>query len=161
MDNKAIHILQSARRNGLFISVNNEQLSIKFSKEKNIDPKLLEEIKDNKELIIDFLNNKKSKSKTSGDFEIQIAHIAKDSTQQFPLSFSQERLWFIDQLEGSVQYHVPVIRRLKGRLNKEALAHALHNIVNRHEVLRTVIIEKEGRGVSLYVGYKWLEFRND
>ncbi|PSL44996.1 amino acid adenylation domain-containing protein, partial [Chitinophaga niastensis] len=61
-----------------------------------------------------------------------------------PLSFSQERLWFIDQMEGSTQYHTLVTFRLKGNLNREGLAHALQTIVNRHEVLRTVIEEKDG-----------------
>jgi amino acid adenylation domain-containing protein len=62
-----------------------------------------------------------------------------------PLSFSQERLWFIDQLEGSVQYHMPAILKLKGTLNKEALKKALQTIINRHEVLRTVIRSQEGK----------------
>ena len=65
--------------------------------------------------------------------------------EHIPLSFSQERLWFIDKLEGSVHYHVPAVLGLKGRLNKEALAFALKTIVNRHEVLRTVFIEQEGQ----------------
>ncbi len=56
MVNKAIHLLQSARRNGIFISVSNDQLSIKYSKENIIEPNLLDEIKNNKEIIIDFLN---------------------------------------------------------------------------------------------------------
>jgi hypothetical protein len=42
-----------------------------------------------------------------------------------PLSFSQERLWFIDRLAGSVQYHLPAALRLKGKLNKDGLEHAL------------------------------------
>ena len=63
--------------------------------------------------------------------------------ERIPLSFSQERLWFIDQLEGSIQYHVPAVLRLKGKLNKDALIYALQNIVNRHEVLRTVIKERK------------------
>ena len=62
-----------------------------------------------------------------------------------PLSFSQERLWFIDQLDGSIQYHVPSVLRLKGSLNKTALAYAIQTIVNRHEVLRTVIRENTGQ----------------
>ncbi|MBK8549761.1 MAG: amino acid adenylation domain-containing protein [Ignavibacteria bacterium] len=66
-----------------------------------------------------------------------------------PLSFSQERLWFIDRLEGSVQYHVPAVLRLKGKLNAEALANSLQSIINRHEVLRTVIIESEGKGYQV------------
>ncbi|HET9278039.1 MAG TPA: condensation domain-containing protein, partial [Flavitalea sp.] len=65
--------------------------------------------------------------------------------ERIPLSFSQERLWFIHQLEGSVQYHVPAALRLTGQLNKEALVHSLETIVNRHESLRTVFLEEEGK----------------
>ncbi len=64
--------------------------------------------------------------------------------ENIPLSFSQERLWFIDQLQGSQHYHIPVVLRLKGNLNKEALAYAIQTIVNRHEVLRTIIYDKDG-----------------
>jgi acyl carrier protein len=52
-----------------------------------------------------------------------------------PLSFSQERLWFIDQLQGSVPYHIPAVLRLHGALSKAALEYALKAIVDRHEVL--------------------------
>ncbi|MGZ5134066.1 MAG: amino acid adenylation domain-containing protein, partial [Flavitalea sp.] len=65
-------------------------------------------------------------------------------TEFIPLSFSQERLWFIDRLEGSVQYHIPAVLRLKGSLDKKALLFSLQTIVNRHEVLRTVIREQDG-----------------
>ncbi len=58
-----------------------------------------------------------------------------------PLSFSQERLWFIHQLEGTVQYHIPAVLRLSGIVNIEALRYALQQIVSRHEVIRTVIRE--------------------
>ncbi|MEO6230963.1 MAG: amino acid adenylation domain-containing protein [Ferruginibacter sp.] len=63
--------------------------------------------------------------------------------ENIPLSFSQERLWFIDRLEGSIQYNMPEVLRLRGKLNKAALADAFKQIVNRHEVLRTVILENE------------------
>ena len=66
--------------------------------------------------------------------------------EHIPLSFSQERLWFIDRLEGSVQYHIPAVLRLKGALNQEALQNTLQEIIGRHEVLRTVIREHEGKG---------------
>lgn len=61
-----------------------------------------------------------------------------------PLSFSQERLWFIDQLEGSVHYHMPSVLKLKGKLNQDALQNALQSIVRRHEVIRSVIKSTEG-----------------
>ena len=66
-----------------------------------------------------------------------------------PLSFSQERLWFIDRLEGSIQYHVPAVIGLKGKLNLQALELSLSAIIGRHEVLRTVIREKEGQPYQL------------
>ncbi|MFK8101885.1 MAG: amino acid adenylation domain-containing protein, partial [Saprospiraceae bacterium] len=64
--------------------------------------------------------------------------------EQIPLSFSQERLWFIDQLEGSTHYHMPFVQRMSGDLSIDALTEAFKILVNRHEVLRTVMREEEG-----------------
>jgi amino acid adenylation domain-containing protein/non-ribosomal peptide synthase protein (TIGR01720 family) len=55
-----------------------------------------------------------------------------------PLSFAQERLWFLQQLQPeNPAYHLPVILRLKGDLNLEALNRSLSELVRRHESLRT------------------------
>lgn len=62
-----------------------------------------------------------------------------------PLSFSQESLWFIDLLEGSDQYHIPIVLRLNGALDRDALEKALKRILTRHEVLRTVVLQHEGK----------------
>ncbi|MEP7123627.1 MAG: non-ribosomal peptide synthase/polyketide synthase, partial [Byssovorax sp.] len=62
------------------------------------------------------------------------------------LSFSQERLWFLDQLEpGSSFYNVPVGWRLQGRLDTGALERAVREVVRRHEVLRTTFTTVNGR----------------
>ncbi|MEJ7558098.1 MAG: amino acid adenylation domain-containing protein [Pedobacter sp.] len=66
--------------------------------------------------------------------------------EKIPLSFSQERLWFIDRLGGSLQYHLPVVLCLEGKLNVEALEFAMKTVVGRHEILRTVIRDTEGQG---------------
>jgi len=62
-----------------------------------------------------------------------------------PLSFAQQRLWFLAQMEGvSKAYNVPLGLRLRGRLDKVALKRALDRIVARHESLRTTFAMVEG-----------------
>lgn len=66
-------------------------------------------------------------------------------TQRVPLSLSQQRLWFLDQLDGpTATYNMPIAVRLSGTLNLEALTSTLQTIVDRHEVLRTTIETAQG-----------------
>ncbi|WP_344931111.1 condensation domain-containing protein, partial [Aquimarina addita] len=57
-----------------------------------------------------------------------------------------ERLWFLDQLQGSLEYHIPVVLRLEGDLDIDALQDALKMILSRHEVLRTIYKQEDGIG---------------
>ena len=68
---------------------------------------------------------------------------------KIPLSYAQERLWFIDQLQGSVNYHMPIVLEIKGKIEEEQLTAAFRAILNRHEVLRTVYLEEEGKAYQL------------
>ncbi|HEU4558162.1 MAG TPA: amino acid adenylation domain-containing protein, partial [Longimicrobium sp.] len=71
-------------------------------------------------------------------------------TGALPLSFAQERLWFLDRLEpGSATYNIPVALRLGGTLDEAALERALGEIVRRHEALRTVFAEVDGWPVQV------------
>ena len=74
---------------------------------------------------------------------IQVA----DRSQPIPLSWAQQRLWFLDQLDpaASVAYHIPAGLRLQGKLDKAALKASLDRIVARHEVLRTRFVSQDGR----------------
>ncbi len=66
--------------------------------------------------------------------------------KDLPLSFAQQRLWFIDQLDpGNSVYNFPVAIRLKGSLNLAALEQSLNEIVRRHEALRTTFSIVDGQ----------------
>ncbi|MFI5572539.1 amino acid adenylation domain-containing protein, partial [Streptomyces sp. NPDC051740] len=70
---------------------------------------------------------------------------------RIPLSYAQQRLWFLNRLEGpSPTYNMPTALRLDGPLDREALTAALHDLVVRHESLRTVIAE-DGHGAHQVV----------
>src|SRR4051794_30565911 len=67
-----------------------------------------------------------------------------------PLSFAQERLWFLDQLEpGNPLYNVPLALRLEGPLNPGTLARVLTEIARRHESLRTTFTAHAGQPVQV------------
>ncbi len=69
---------------------------------------------------------------------------------ELPLSFAQQRLWFIDQLvPNKPLYHVPGALRMRGTLDTAALRRGINEIVSRHEVLRTTFAAIEGRAVQL------------
>jgi acyl carrier protein len=70
--------------------------------------------------------------------------------QELPLSFAQQRLWFLDQLEpGTKIYNIPLAVRLYGSLDVASLRRALDEIVRRHESLRTIFRASGGRAVQV------------
>src|SRR5579883_1393787 len=63
-----------------------------------------------------------------------------------PASWSQQRIWFIDQLESQTRaYHLQLTFDLRGRLNRQALQKAFNVLIERHEALRTTFLNREGR----------------
>ncbi len=76
----------------------------------------------------------------------------------FPLSYAQQRLWFLQQLEpDSTAYHIPAAVRLKGPLNIEALEKSFREIIRRHEILRTTFTTING--TPMQVVAKTMPFR--
>jgi len=67
-----------------------------------------------------------------------------------PLSFAQERLWFLEQLEpGTTAYNVCVPFRIAGRLSVSALAQSINEMIRRQEVLRTAYMVVDGKPVQV------------
>ena len=67
-----------------------------------------------------------------------------------PLSFAQQRLWFLDQLEpNSPSYNIFAAVQLAGQLNLKALEQAFGEIVQRHEILRTTFVAVDGKAVQV------------
>jgi amino acid adenylation domain-containing protein len=77
-----------------------------------------------------------------------------------PLSFDQQRLWFLDQLEpGNPAYNRPVTLHLRGSLHVGVLERALNEIVRRHEILRTTFPASEGRPAQMIHPFQPLALR--
>ncbi|ARU62659.1 hypothetical protein CBW65_18025 [Tumebacillus avium] len=67
-----------------------------------------------------------------------------------PLSFAQQRMWLIDQLDpGSPLYNMPMVMRLTGKLNVQALEKSYNEMIFRHESLRTVFALQDGEPMQL------------
>jgi amino acid adenylation domain-containing protein len=69
--------------------------------------------------------------------------------ERLPLSFAQQRLWFIDQLEPAGAYNCPGAVMMTGKLNLEALERGINEIVRRHEVLRTRFEAEDGEPAQI------------
>ncbi len=81
------------------------------------------------------------------DLELTAPPILRRTTNaELPLSYAQQRLWFLDQFEpNSPFYNIPMALRLVGNLNQAALEQSLQEIIHRHEALRTNFITVDGK----------------
>ncbi len=71
-------------------------------------------------------------------------------TRSFPLSFAQQRLWFLEQFEPNTSlYNIPEALHIKGHLQRAALQQTLNMLAARHETLRTTFIAKDGEPIQV------------
>ncbi|MEG4442150.1 condensation domain-containing protein, partial [Microcoleus sp. AT9_B5] len=109
-----------------------------------ITPELRAEISQKKAEIVSFL---KAANRNSSFTPTPIVPMGRDGN--LPLSFAQQRLWFLDQLvPNNPFYNVPAALRLTGSLNFSALQQTFNEIVRRHEALRTTLALVSGQPVQ-------------
>ena len=137
-----INLLSALGKLNISLWLENEQLRFKAPKGV-LTTQLIQQIKDNKSEIIGYLKLIKQE-----EHERKIVPVCERKTE-YLLSYAQQRLWFLDQLEpGSAFYNMPVSVELLGRLDLKALRQTFSALVERHESLRTVFTMDAGEAVQ-------------
>jgi amino acid adenylation domain-containing protein len=114
--------------------------------EEVLTPALLQELRSHKEEILEYLHNAKYLA------SLKIPPLTKTPREgPLPLSFAQQRLWFLNQLApDSPFYNIPATLRLEGPLNTAVLQRSIDELVARHEGLRTTFqAESKGNPVQI------------
>ena len=130
-----------------------EDHRLKFNAAKGaLTPEIRNQIKEQKAEIIAFLQ-KDREGLTPSTNDYTIKRIARNC--DLPLSFAQERLWFLEQLEGeSATYNMASAWRLEGTLSITALEEAVKEIIRRHESLRTTFTTSNGVPIQVIAANK-------
>jgi amino acid adenylation domain-containing protein len=136
-------LLATLRQKDVKLWLDGDKLRYRAAKD-TLSPELLAQLKTQKAEIIDFL-----KSIGAGSRSHIPPLMPGDRTGNLPLSFGQQRLWFLHQFEpSSSANNVPVVVRFKGTLDVAALEQSLNYVVSRHEVLRTTFPSIDGQPIQ-------------
>ena len=119
------------RQRGILLKLENERL-VCDAPRGMMTADLTDQLRQHKEAIIELLKRERDSSVT----KVSISKVSRDT--EIPLSFSQESLWFLEQLNpGTPAYNIPLRLRIAAKIDSAILQRCLDEIVRRHEVLRT------------------------
>ena len=117
-----------------------------FGPKSALDGKLRQEIQDRKAEILATLAARKHRAGSAAAASIGTS----DRPANPPLSFAQQRLWFLEQLQpGTSAYNLPLGFTIQGQLEPKALIATLDELIARHEILRTRYILDEGEAIQV------------
>ena len=144
VNNHVLDILNLSREKNVSISLEGNTLKLKASKDTVIEKDFISLVQRHKEDILAFLQSDYGNLERVRQQLPPIEPVEKNDHSRLPLSYAQERIWFIDQLNGSVDYHISLLQEFDISLNKEAIESAILQLVDQHQILRTVIKAENG-----------------
>ena len=135
----ALDLIACLRDLGVRLSVDGNELLVD-APHGVVNSELAEQIRERKVQIVALL---KWSARSARSADLLLVPI--DRSRELPLSYAQQRLWFLDQLEqGSAAYNISWTVRLNGTLNMPAMQQAVNAVVERHEVLRSSFPAADG-----------------
>jgi amino acid adenylation domain-containing protein len=136
-------LIAELRQSNVRLFLHGHDLEVRMEND-SIEERLLQQIRANKEMIVDYLKN-------SGAQQPAQIPVAPQQTSHV-LSPAQRRMWILNQMgQGAVAYNMPAVYLLEGNLDVEALTQSLHRLIERHESLRTVFTETAGGEVHQFI----------
>ncbi|UAA39976.1 amino acid adenylation domain-containing protein [Paraneptunicella aestuarii] len=133
---KLIELMSQCRDLGIKLGVKDDKVLVKGDKSL-LTPELIAAIKNNKAEILAWFSDQQFTSVAD------IEPISRD--KDLPLSYAQQRLWFIDRMDGaSTQFNMPSEFIVEGAFNTQIASDVIRQIIARHETLRTVFVEQDG-----------------
>ncbi|MFK3873286.1 condensation domain-containing protein, partial [Pseudoalteromonas rhizosphaerae] len=143
---QAQNTIKKANELGILLFVENGALKFK-TKKGALSDEFKKELANYKQEIIDFLESEPLNLKAPNERPYPV-DIADRKSQG--LSFSQQRLWFIDKLQGgSLTYNMPAVFEVSGNFDCDRAKRALKALMVRHEILRTVYGESKGEPIQI------------
>ncbi len=144
-------LLDSFIEKGILVSVLGGELKVKAAKGV-ATAEDIELIRENKQKILDYFSTVPASGQRRSHGN-PIRPIGREEANRFMLSFPQQRLWFIDRLQGqSCEYNMPMALKVSGQFCEDTAKRAISEIVRRHEPLRTVFVEEEGEPFQVVRG---------
>lgn len=140
-----VDLLALALDNGVSVFLEGNEVKVKLVKS-NAQPKeIIALLTNNKAAIKQFLLTETEADDENNQIKVPGFCMDRKILDKPPLSFSQQGLWIVSMIqENSIQFNMPTVLTFKGKLEKDRLEFAFRQIINRHEVLRTVFNIEDG-----------------